>query len=384
MRIGRLFWKLLVVLWFSMSVSIAGTGLFLHFAGHAHPVPPPDLASRPWPEQAQELVARSGPGAMGVNALPPQGSALPVPWPPIISGALASLITSMMFAWYLSRPLHHLRWALHQVAQGRLDTRVHQHMGTRRDEITDLARDFDRMVEELQKLTESRERLLHHVSHELRSPIARMQAAIGVLRQSPDRLFELIERIERDGHRLDMLLEEVLTLHRLESRAKVTESMRVDVVELLHAVVEDADFEARVTGKAVALDAPQPFVASVHGELVCRAFENVIRNAVKFSPSGGCIEVHARVGVDGALWCSVLDRGPGVTDHMLEAMFMPFVRAETTPPADSASGTGLGLAIARRALLVHGGSICAQHRLGGGLEVQMCLPAQASTHLYPA
>ena len=386
-RTGRLFWKLLLALWLSMNLSILATMVFFHLHPH-RPHHPPDLPLNA-PAGMQAMAPRPPPPPP-----PPRAGLDLIPVPPLVSGAAASLLTSLLLAWYLSRPLHHLRWALHQVAEGRFDTRVRPRMGTRRDEIVDLAQDFDRMAQELQKLTEARQTLLHDVSHELRSPLARMQAAIGLSRQDPTQAGELLERIEREGQRLDALIEELLTLHRLESSAPVGERARVDVVELLQAVVDDADFEARAVGKSVVLDAPTPFVSRVHGELMCRAFENVIRNAVKFSPEGGRVEVQARVETQGqlpagrapCLVCHVRDRGPGVPEEMLGAIFMPFVRAEGAVPA----GSGLGLAIARRALSLHGGEVSARQRTGGGLTVTLRLPvddavpASPSAHIYPA
>lgn len=377
-RTGRLFWKLLLALWLSMNLSILGTMVFFHFQPHPPHHPPP----RPQPSPPS-LLPPPPPHRTGLDL---------VPVPPLVSGAAASLLTSLLLAWYLSRPLHHLRWALHQVAEGRFDTRVRPRMGTRRDEIVDLARDFDRMAQELQKLTEARQTLLHDISHELRSPLARMQAAIGLSRQDPARAGELLGRIEREGQRLEALIEELLTLHRLESSAALGAPERVDVVELLHAVVEDADFEARALGKAVVLDAPLSFVAQVHGELLCRAFENVIRNAIKFSPEDGLVEVRARLQADAGLaeargdWlvCEVSDRGPGVPADRLNDIFTPFVRLDDGVPG----GSGLGLAIARRALVLHGGEVWASRRTGGGLTVHMRLPACSAgpslAHIYPA
>lgn len=394
-RTGRLFWKLLLALWLSMNLSILATMVFFHLHPHRphHPPDAPPGLPPNAPVGMQAMAPRPPPPP------PPPRSGLDlIPVPPLVSGAAASLLTSLLLAWYLSRPLHHLRWALHQVAEGRFDTRVRPRMGTRRDEIVDLAQDFDRMAQELQKLTEARQTLLHDVSHELRSPLARMQAAIGLSRQDPTQAGELLERIEREGQRLDALIEELLTLHRLESSAPVGELARVDVVELLQAVVDDADFEARAVGKSVVLDAPTPFVSRVHGELMCRAFENVIRNAVKFSPEGGQVEVQARVetrveaqgplptGRTTCLVCHVRDRGPGVPEEMLGAIFMPFVRAEGAV----AAGSGLGLAIARRALSLHGGEVSARRRTGGGLTVTLRLPVDGaasvppSAHIYPA
>lgn len=342
-RTGRLFWKLVLALWLSMVLSMAGAVAYLSLTGH------------PLPDD---------------NNLPKLG---PLPLVPLVSGALAILVTGMGLAWYLSRPLHQLRWALRRVAEGRFDTRVKPLMGGRRDEIVDVAEDFDRMAEELQQLTESREVLLHDISHELRSPLSRLQAAIGLLRQEPSQAPAMIERIERESARLDALIEELLTLHRLERAPASLSRERVDVIELLHDIAEDANFEAGAMSREVRIDAPGEFVARVNGELIYRAFENVIRNAVKYTASGTAIEIQARVNAAGTeLVTTVLDRGPGVPHTMLQAIFEPFTRVEGGEPV---RGVGLGLAIAQRAMALHGGRIEVSLREGGGLAMTLRLPA---------
>jgi signal transduction histidine kinase len=303
-----------------------------------------------------------------------------------VSGAIASLLTSWLLAWYLSRPLVHLRWALREVGEGRFHTRVVPRMGRRRDEIVDLAHDFDRMAAELEKVTDARRVLFHDISHELRSPLHRMQVALGLLKQDERSLPQAIERLEREGVRLDELIEELLTLHRLEAGALSSPVAEMDVSGLVAALVDDATFEAQGQGLEVVLDGQPRFVARVCDELLCRAFENVIRNALKFSPPGGRVCVQTRV--LGDEWvCRVMDRGPGVPEHRLEDIFRPFVRVEAGVPRE---GTGLGLAIACRAMAWHGGQVVAHNRPGGGLCVTLTLPRSAATalasaaDLYPA
>jgi signal transduction histidine kinase len=183
----------------------------------------------------------------------------------------------------------------------------------------------------------------------------------------------MIDRVDRECQRLDALVEELLTLHRLEAgRASVARG-RVDILELLHAIAEDADFEARAWSRSVTIDAPGTFVAEVDGELIYRAFENVIRNAVKFTAPGTTVEIRSRVSGDGSmLETCVEDHGPGVPSDMLDAIFEPFTRVEGS---ESVRGTGLGLAIARRTMTIHGGSIRAALREDGGLAITLELPA---------
>lgn len=293
---------------------------------------------------------------------------------PVISGVLSSLLASLALAWYLTKPLRHLHWGVDRVADGRFDTRIRPRMGRRRDEIVDLADRFDHMTEQLQQLTEARTRLFHDLSHELRSPLGRMRAAMGLIRQDPSEAGAMVERIDREIERLDGLVNELLTLHRLEAGASHQRNDQIDLIELLQGIAEDAGFEAASTGRRLILKASGHFVAQVDGELLYRAFENVIRNAIKFTAPDTAIEVSASVFTDESgrrLKVSVADRGPGASDALLKAMFDPFVRGDN---GTQGVGHGLGLAIARRAVRAHGGDIAARRREGGGLVVDIVLP----------
>ncbi|AMP39618.1 HAMP domain-containing sensor histidine kinase [Ralstonia solanacearum] len=355
LRLGRLFWRGFVMLWLAMVAAFACAGLYMHASGHKPP----------------------SPGAM--------------PWillVPVLSGATVALPVAFGLAWHLSKPLRHLTQALRDAARARFDVRVLPALGSRRDEFTDLAREFDNMAARLQQASMQQRQLFHDVSHELRSPLARIQAAIGLMQQDPQSSPAMAERVAREAQRLDQLIEELLTLHKLEAGAMSPARERVDVIELLADIVQDAAFEAQARGCAVTLDAPGSFVAEVAGEPLYRALENVVRNAVKYTASHTAVEVHARTleplqaGSDRAEWLEirVSDRGPGVPAESCEDIFEPFRRLE--PPqrdaaAQSVPGVGLGLAIARRAIALHGGDIRAAPREGGGLVVSVCLPRLA-------
>jgi len=344
-RTGRLFWKLLFALWVSMLLSLAGPLLYLQITGQQIP--------------ADRMV------------FPNIGG---IPIVPLISGAIGVLVVGVGLAWYLSRPLHHLRWGLHRLTEGNFNTRVAPLMGRRRDEIVDLADEFDRMAAQLQKLTEARQQLMHDVSHELRSPITRLQMAAGLLKQDPSQAATLIERIQRESERVDDLLEELLTLYRLEAGAETPLTDTVDVIELLKSIAEDAEFEAKAGSRSVSIDAPGRFVAAVNGELIYRALENVVRNAVKFTMSGTTVEIVARTNhAAGELLVTVSDRGPGVPIDKLDLIFEPFTRVEGS---EASRGVGLGLAIAKRAVTLHGGRIDAALRDGGGLTLTVKIPSK--------
>ncbi|MGF1642121.1 MAG: ATP-binding protein [Thiotrichales bacterium] len=335
-----------------------------HHHGHTHrgdehrsPSPPETLTAR----------ANAEPSLPHLDARPP---------PPVFAiavGLVASLGFSALLAWYLAKPVRALRTALNAAAAGRLDTRASPMMGNRRDEIADLGHDFDRMAQQFQTLIASQRRLLHDVSHELRSPLARLQAAVGLARQNPRKTETTLDRIERETMRLDELVGELLTLARLESRTADAFTARLDLIDLLTDVCNNAQFEARSLGRAVRLSVNvESVTAAVHGELLQRAFENVIRNAVRFTTPSSTVEVLANH--DPArtrLTITVEDRGPGVPESDLEAIFDAFYRATHATPS---RGFGLGLAIARRAIEAHHGTIRARNRVSGGLRVEIEIP----------
>ncbi len=300
------------------------------------------------------------------------------PWPhtPLLIGTLMSALFSGYMAYYLAWPLAYLRRAMSDAAQGRFETRVKPAMGKRRDEIVDLAEDCDRMANQLKVLVQAQQHLLHDISHELRSPLTRLRAAIGLLRQDATRL-EMLERIERESERMDTLIEALLTLARLQGRPESIEREPVDIVELLAMIVEDAQFEAGIKGCRVQLQACPPFIAYASGELLYRCFENVIRNAVRYTRPDTTVRVSAQISEDASrLRVQITDQGPGIEDHRLQSIFQPFERGA----GDTSVGFGLGLAIAARAVHMHGGNIAARNEAGGGLTVEIDLHSARSLH----
>jgi len=292
------------------------------------------------------------------------------PWELIVIGVATSLAFSMLLAWYLVRPIRSLRWAFDAAAAGRLETRVSPLMGRRRDEIADLGRDFDRMAQQLQNLVSAQRRLLHDVSHELRSPLARLQAAIGLARQQPSKLEASLERIEREATRLDSMVGEVLALARLESGTASRMKERVDLAYIAASIAEDARFEAGALGRNVRFNASGDAPVIGNADLLHRAVENIVRNAVKFTRQGTTVDVRVHTTRTSAI-LTVTDHGPGIAAGELEKVFDPFYRGDA---GMGTSGFGLGLAIAQRAVDAHGGAIKAANVPGGGLEVEVDLP----------
>lgn len=289
---------------------------------------------------------------------------------PLIVGTLMSALFSAYLAYYLAWPLAYLKRAMGEVALGRFEARVKPMMGRRRDEIVDLAEDCDRMANQLKLLVEAQQQLLHDISHELRSPLTRMQVAIGLLQQDPAR-GEMVGRIQRESVRMDTLIEALLTLARLQGRPESIEREPVDIVELLAVIVEDARFEAQMKDCQVRLQAGPAFISRVSGELLYRCFENVIRNAVRYTRPATTVLVSAEVNPDtGCLTVLITDQGAGVESLRLHSMFQPFERGVSA----SDNGFGLGLAIASRAVYLHGGTIEARNEPGGGLTVEINLP----------
>jgi len=316
---------------------------------------------------------------------PPPGPPLGPGWP-ILLQLLAGLAFSAALATWLTRPIGRLRIGFRRLAQGDLGVRLAPAMGRRRDELAGLASDFDIMAERLQHLITSRDRLLHDVSHELRSPLARMSVAVALAHRSPDRCAEALRRIETEGERLNAIVGDLLSIFRAEERPRADPDY-IDAVALLRRVCEDADFEAQSKDVRVAFsdlareggeDTAGPLVAG-DGELLRRALENVTRNAVRFSHSGGVVDVRSRVDAT-RLVIEIEDRGPGAAPDLLAAMFDPFVKGP-----DQGASVGLGLAIAKRAVTAHGGEIEARSPPEGGLAVRITLPiAQAAFACFPA
>jgi two-component system OmpR family sensor kinase len=290
---------------------------------------------------------------------------------PFVAGLMASVVSSFLLANYLVSPIMKLRTGLNTLAGGVFSVRIGNKLGRRRDEIATLGKDFDTTAAKLEELDTAQKRLFHDVSHELRSPLSRLQAAVGLLKKNSSKLDALLPRMEREIQRQDGLVEEILTLARLGPTSPHTlERQTIDVLDLLNAVVDDATFEAQPKGITVDFEGPDSFVTCVNGELIYRAIENVVRNAVKYSMSDCSIHVQAQIlaGED-ALSIRIANQGVVVPARDLEKIFQPFTRLQ-----ENEAGYGLGLAITRRAIQAHGGRVEAISNTGGGLTVTLVVP----------
>lgn len=362
---GRLFWKFFFFIWLAQLAAIVGLATIFTFER--------ERDAQHW-KKLHETVQRAERPPPGIFPPPPHWGAGPppphprLPFLPLLVCTLVSLAFAALLAWYFAKPIRQLRQALVSAAEGNLDTRLAPDM-RRNDELTDLGREFDRMASQLQSLMDGQRRLLHDVSHELRSPLARMQAATGLLRQQPDKTSACIERIERESVRMNLLVGELLTLSRLEAGVAESREERVALDELLADLVEDARFEAESSGRGICFQNGGSVSVMGQSELLRRALENVVRNALHHTPEGSSIQVFLQHEGKTAL-VMVDDEGSGVPEAALQTIFEPFFRAHPS----SGDGHGLGLAIARRIIEAHGGRISALNRPAGGLRVELRLP----------
>jgi len=298
------------------------------------------------------------------------------PMMPMLVATVASLFFAMLLAWYFSQPIRLLKSAFARASSGNLNDRLAPKMGKRNDELADLGRDFDGMTDKLRALMDSQRRLLHDVSHELRSPIARLQASIGLARLQPEKTAATLERIEREGVRMDKLVGELLTLSRLEAGVTGAMEDHIRMEDLLTEIIDDARFEAEAVNRHIEGMVRCDVVITGGAELLHRAIENVVRNAVKQTSVDTTVAINTQVDKERqSLLVSVIDHGPGVPEEELQLIFEPFFRSSRT--RKSSNGYGLGLTIARRIVEAHGGRICAFNRLDGGLCVEIMLPYDA-------
>lgn len=314
-------------------------------------------------------------GPMGGDMRGPMGPRFQplTPWVPLMAAVLASLLFSFLLAWYFSRPIRALRQAFDAAAGGDLAPRFVNATGKRGSELNDLGRDFDRMTARLRSLIDGQTRLLHDVSHELRSPLARLQAAIGLAHQQPEKMAASMERVERESVRMDKLVGELLTLARLEAGAIKASQEEISMADLLDQIADDARYEAASQQRSVVQEGEADVIVIGQTDLLGRAIENVVRNAIKHSPENGEVQLQLRtLPHKDQLSIRVLDRGPGVAPADLDTIFQPFFRSSNA----STEGHGLGLAIAQHVIEAHGGSIRASNRTGGGLCVDIVLPVK--------
>ncbi len=336
----------------------------------------------PSPFRRQSLTSASGhrytvvvmlpPGPMGPGGIPGLG---------IFIGIISSGLVCYLLARYLTAPVVRLRAATQRLATGDLSARAGVPLSRRHDEMAELVRDFDAMAERLEKLVNAQSRLLNDISHELRSPLARLNVALGLARQrTGPEAHTALERIDLEANRLNELIGELLTIARLESGDQSRQKSPIHLGELVEEIAKDADFEAQSRNCHVhCVIAEEPVVMGVP-ILLHSAIENVVRNAARYTAEGTGVQVRLEHGESPSgpeAVIRVTDSGPGVPAEALDKLFRPFYRIDDARGRQT-GGVGLGLAITERAVRLHGGTVTAANRPQGGLMVEIRLPLPAA------
>jgi signal transduction histidine kinase len=294
-----------------------------------------------------------------------------------ISLILLVTLLCLGLAYHIASPIHSIQSTARRVAQGDLKARVPPSVSRRYDELAALAKDFDSMVNRLDSLIQTQKKLLNSVSHELRSPLARINLSLALLRNrfSADS-DDLFQRLDRDVERIDLLMGQLLTLSRLEAGFSSAEREDVDFAQLVEEVAADGNFEAQALGKSVSLQTTGSIILQYADPHALRsACENIIRNAVRFTGPGSDVQIVLEVDRSAAeplALLSVRDHGPGVPEDSLQAIFQPFYRI--SGDGETTGGNGLGLAIASEAIRLHCGTIRAKNLRPTGLEIIIQLP----------
>lgn len=289
----------------------------------------------------------------------------------LVSGLICYLLTR-----YLTAPILRLREASQHLAQGDLSTRAAAGMEDRRDELGALVKDFNAMAARIEELVAGQRQLIYDISHELRSPLARLNVALDLARERKGNE-PAFDYMEQDLERLNEMIGRLLTVARLDSSAIPPAMLQVDLSELISQIARSADLELRKSDAAVQLTLPEQVFVHGNAELLHSAIENVVRNAIRYTGTGNPVEVSVTTQKTSSVLIVIRDHGPGVPESELANIFQPFYRIADDRNRES-GGAGLGLAIAGRVIRIHGGTICARNAQPHGLEVEILLP-QSST-----
>jgi len=292
----------------------------------------------------------------------------------LVSGLICSLLTR-----YLTAPILRLREMSQKLAAGDLSVRTGSELTHRRDEIGDLVRDFNAMASRIEELISRQRQLISDVSHELRSPLARLNVALDLSRErkGDDPAFE---HMQEDLGLLDEMIGRLLTIAKLDMSAAQVPMVEFDLAELVAQIATNAEFESRGPNGGIRLASAGPCIVRGSAELLHSAIENVVRNAIRYTESGTFVEVGLECesssgGASARL--SVRDHGPGVPESELQNIFLPFYRLPGARDRQS-GGTGLGLAIADRVVRIHGGIIRAENAAPHGLKMEIVLPQSSA------
>jgi two-component system sensor histidine kinase CpxA len=358
------------------AVRVAGGRPRTPHEGFIFPAPPPVLRdSRASSDGLHRYTLILAPPPGPRLFLGPRG----LPIPGLFIAVISSGLVCYVLAWFLTMPVVRLRSATRQLAAGDLTARAGAPSPRRRDEVAGLMRDFDAMAERLESLVKAQSRLLNDISHELRSPLARLNVALGLARQRANtESAVMLDRIELEAGRLNELIGRLLTLARMEDGEQHVPSSHISLDEVVLTVAEDAEFEAQARHCHVRSEIPAgSWEVRGDASLLHSAIENVVRNAIRYTREGSTVEIHlekklsATAGSEAVI--RVTDCGDGVPADALAKLFQPFYRLDDARGRQT-GGVGLGLAITERAVRFHGGRVSATNRAGGGLMVEIRLP----------
>ena len=286
--------------------------------------------------------------------------------------ALAGALLCLLLARHIALPIRALQSVAGKIADGDFSVRASPVIGSRKDELADLARDFDRMADRIQLLLRKQLELLGEISHELRSPLTRLNVSLELVRRGKT---GGTGQMQADLHRLDTLIGQILTLTRLQMRDDRKSETRVNLRSILETVAQDAQFEVQDEGKSIVIARADDCWLNGDPSLLRSCVENVVRNAIHHTKPQTEVELSLEVLAKGSGSARILvaDRGDGVPPEALDRIFEPFYRV-TQAREHQTGGTGLGLSIAQRIAIVHGGTIRAHNRDGGGLKLEIRLP----------
>lgn len=311
------------------------------------------------------------------NHHPPFGLPDPLLRDSLVRFVIFFIIGGVICYWlarHIASPVRDLRDAARRLAGGDFTARVPRSTSNRTDEIGELGHEFNRMADYIETLLGAHKQLVRDVSHELRSPLARLNVALGLARrETPPSAGESLDRIEREAERLNVMIGELLTLSMLEHTHDALERENFDLGILLAEIARDADYEARAANKRVELAAPVLIFLDGHQEMLRRAFENVIRNGIRYTDPGTAVEIRLVNGNAEEILVEIRDHGPGVPETSLQDIFRPFFCLSTARDRIS-GGTGIGLAITERTIRAHSGTVTAYNHAQGGLVVSLRIP----------
>ncbi|WP_187143223.1 sensor histidine kinase [Terriglobus albidus] len=292
----------------------------------------------------------------------------------MVAGLGVASLLCLLMARYLTRPIRSLQGVARRIAAGDLKARAAPVMGPRDDELGELAIDFDRMADRVQTLIERQQTLLRDISHEFRSPLARLTLSAELVKRGDT---DAASRMEGDLRRLEALISELLTLSRMEASDRNSRRDRIDLSGMVRRILEDAAFEGRPEQKTLVQTGANEVMMQGDANLLERCIENVVRNAIQHTPQHTGIEVNVTLSDETpagqVATIRVIDEGEGVPEHALPHLFEPFFRVSASRE-QSGRGAGLGLSISQRIVELHGGAMEACNRAEGGLEVTMRFP----------